>query len=115
MHCVQLAPSSPLIQSIEQNSSSTMTLHFVDSIQEQISSIILVFVRNQFEQYSFLGATRQSYFVVFKSELITNKQEYSTLVIRHYSLDSLALINEQILPIPIAFHCLQGFCSNKSS
>ncbi len=66
------------------------------------------------EQYSFLGATHQSYFVIFKSEIPDNHQEYSLLVIRHYSLDSLDLINEQIVSIPIEFNCLQGFCLEKS-
>ncbi|CAF2058951.1 unnamed protein product [Rotaria magnacalcarata] len=103
----------PLIQSIEETSNSSIILHFLDSIQEQPTSIILVFVRDQFEQYSFLGATRQSYFVIFQSEIINNQQEYSMLAIRHYSLDSLDLINEQILKIPKAFDCLQGFCSKK--
>jgi hypothetical protein len=113
---LNIEPFRPLIQSIEQSSNSSIILHFVDSIQEQnTSSILLVFVRNQFEQYSFLGATHQTYFVVFKSEIITNdKQDYSMLVIRHYSLNSLDLINEQIISLPITFHCLQRFCSAKS-
>ncbi|CAF1323401.1 unnamed protein product [Adineta steineri] len=101
--------SSPLIQSIEHNSNSSMTLHFGDFIQEQISSIIFIFVRDQFEQYTFLGATHQTYFVIFKSEIIDDKQEYSTLIIRHYSLDSLDLINETILRLPIAYNCLKSF------
>jgi hypothetical protein len=91
-----------------------MTLHFVDFIQEQTSSVILVFVRDQFEQYAFLGATCQSYFVIFKSEITNDKQEYSTLIIRHYSLENLDLLNEQTLPIPLRFDCLQGFCVEKS-
>jgi len=111
---LKIEPFRPLIQSIEEFSNSSIILHFVDSIQEQnTSSILLVFVRNQFEQYLFLGATRQSYFVVFKSEITNDKQDYSMLVIRHYALDSLDLINEQSLSIPIAFDCLQGFCLEK--
>ncbi len=99
-----------LIQSIDQRSNSSINLHFVDSIQEQdTSSILLIFVRNQFEQYSFLGATRQSYFVIFKSEITTNQQDYSMLIVRHYSLDSLDLINEQTISIPIGFDCLNIF------
>jgi hypothetical protein len=87
----------------------------VNSIQEQdASSVLLVFARNQLEQYAFLGATRQSYFVVFNSDLTKEKHECSMLVIRHYSLDSLELLNEQIVSIPIAFDCLRGFCSEKS-
>ncbi|CAF4775441.1 unnamed protein product, partial [Rotaria socialis] len=110
--CLKIIESlPPLIQSIEQTSNSSIILHFLDSIQEQPTSIILVVVRDQFEQYSFLGATRQSYFVIFQSEIINTQQEYSMLAIRHYSLDSLDLINEQILKIPRAFNCLQGFCS----
>ncbi|CAF0799991.1 unnamed protein product [Rotaria sordida] len=113
-HCLKIESLPPLIQSIEQTSNPSIILHFVDSIQEQSLSIILVFVRDQFEQYSFLGATRQSYFVIFQSEIINNKQEYSMLIIRHYSLDSLDLLNEQILKIPMASNCLQGFCSKIS-
>jgi hypothetical protein len=52
--------------------------------------------------------------VVFQSEIIKDKQDYSMLVVRHYSLDSLDLINEQIVSLPIASDCLQGFCSEKS-
>ncbi|CAF4400103.1 unnamed protein product, partial [Rotaria sordida] len=55
-HCLKIESLPPLIQSIEQTSNSSIILHFVDSIQEQSLSIILVFVRDQFEQYSFLGA-----------------------------------------------------------
>jgi hypothetical protein len=91
---------SLLIKSIEYNLNSSIILHFVDSIQEQdTSSILLVFIRNQFEQYSFLGATRQTYFVVFQSEITKNKEDNSMLVVRHYSLDSLDLINEQIVSL----------------
>jgi len=98
-----------LIKSIEYNLNSSIILHFIDSIQEQdtSSSILLVFIRNQFEQYSFLGATRQTYFVVFQSEIIKNKEDNSMLVVRHYSLDSLDLINEQIV-------LLKNFSSEKS-
>jgi hypothetical protein len=103
-----------LIQSIEQNSNSSITLHFVDCIQEQTSSILLIFVRDQFEQYSFLGATHQSYFVIFNSEINNDQHENCMLVIRHYSLDSLDLLNEQILRLPMASNCLQGFCSKQS-
>ena len=84
-----------------------IVLHFIDSIQEQTSSIIFVFVRDQYEEYSFVGATRQSYFVFSKSEIVNNKHDYFMLVIRHYSLDNLNLINEQILTIPIMSTCLQ--------
>lgn len=103
-----------MIQSIEDNSDSSTVLHFVDSITEQdTSSIVLIFLRNQFEQYLFLGATHQSYFVIYKSKNSSEKSDHSILILRHYLLDSLDLINEQIISLPISFDCLQGFYSNK--
>jgi hypothetical protein len=87
----------------------------VNSILEQDpSSILVVFARNQLEQYLFLGATRQLYFVVFNSDFTNKmKQDCSMIVIRHYSLNSLELLNEQIVSIPITFECLRGFYSEK--
>ncbi|UJR27291.1 hypothetical protein I4U23_008586 [Adineta vaga] len=112
---LKIISSSPLVQSITNNPDSSMTLNFVDFLQEQPSSIIFVFVRNQFEQYSFLGATHQSYFVIFHSTINSDKLEHSTLIIRHYLLDSLDLLNEQTLLISFSFNCLTGFYSEKTS
>lgn len=106
---------SPLIQSIEQHSNASITLHFVNSLPEHdSSSILVIFARNQLEEYVFLGATRQSYFVLFNSDLNMTRGDQSMIVIRHYSLDSLELLNEQIISTSIAFECLRGFCLEKS-
>lgn len=106
---------SPLIQSIEQHSTASMTLHFVNSILEQDpSSMLVIFARNQLEEYEFLGATRQSYFVIFNCERSIMKGDQSMIVIRHYSLDSLELLNEQTISTSIAFACLRGFCLENS-
>lgn len=104
-----------MIQSIEQTSNSSIVLRFVNAIQEQPSSVILVFIRTQYEQYSFVGATHQPYFVIYQSAISDNSQKYSMLIVRHYSLENFDLINEQILKIPIRFNCLQGFCSKNVS
>lgn len=73
--------------------------------------MIFIFVRDQFERYKFLGATRQSYFKIFYSDMNSERGEHSTLVVRHYSMETLDLLNEQILPISRKWDCLQGFCS----
>ena len=113
-HC-RINSLSPLIQSIEQHSSSSIILHFVNSLPEQDpSSVLLVFARNQLEEYVFLGATRQLYFVIFNSDPNITRDDRSMLVIRHYSFDSFELLNEQILSTSIAFECLRGFDSNTS-
>jgi hypothetical protein len=64
--------------------------------------MLLIFARDQYEQYRFLGATQQSYFIAFQSELAAEQSEASMLVIRHYRLDTLALLNEQIVSVPMA-------------
>jgi hypothetical protein len=69
--------------------------------------MIVVFVRDRYEQYRFLGGTRQSYFIIHQSEFIDDKYEYFMLVIRHYSLETLDILNEQVLPLLTAFDCLQ--------
>jgi hypothetical protein len=103
--------SRPIVQSTDEQSSTSITLHFDDLFQQQRSTMVFVFVRDQFERYKFLGATRQSYFKIFYSDMNNDDEEHSTLVVRHYSLETLDLLNEQILPINKKWDCLQGFCS----
>ena len=103
--------SLPLVQSVDNKSNTSITLHFDDSIQQEPSTMMLIFVRDQFERYKFLGATRQSYFMIFRSHTSKPGDERSMLVVRHYSLESLALLNEQVLPISGTWDCLNGFCS----
>ena len=100
---------------MERAASSSIILNFTDRVWEHPSSILLIFARNQYEQYRFLGATQQSYFIVFQSELAREPSEPSMLVIRHYRFGTLALLNEQVVSVPVASDCLQGFCSNKAS
>ncbi|CAF0757136.1 unnamed protein product [Adineta ricciae] len=112
---LEVSSASPLIKSIEYNSNVSITVNFVDFLQEHPSSMIFVFVRDQFERYTFLGATHQSYFVIFRSTINSDKPTHSTLILRQYLLNSFILLSEQTLSISLDSKCLKGFCPEKSS
>lgn len=100
-----------LVKSIENRSNCSIILNFFDSIQQEVTSVIFVFVEDSLKRRRFLGATYQSYFVVFLSESDNDKTHNSTLLIRRYALNSCELLIEETVRIDVNADHLHGFQS----